>query len=79
MFFLIPLRLEPHCTPQDYPAVLTALEHHVFPLLGAAGASPVTEVEVAVKEKDGLNCSCIAVMLLYLIARMHVLPYFRGE
>ncbi|XP_026193844.1 uncharacterized protein LOC34618537 [Cyclospora cayetanensis] len=66
-------------SPLDYPTVLLALQRHAFPSVGAAAASLLGGIEAAAAEREGVACSCLALMLLYLVARMHSIPYFRGE
>ncbi|OEH78873.1 hypothetical protein cyc_01544 [Cyclospora cayetanensis] len=63
---------------EDYPTVLLALQRHAFPSVGAAAASLLGGIEAAAAEREGVACSCLALMLLYLVARMHSIPYFRG-
>ncbi|CDI82486.1 hypothetical protein, conserved [Eimeria praecox] len=79
--------LQQHCFPsalarwgpQDYPEVLTALQQHCFPSASAAAAaaSVLSLGEAAAAEEEACSTSCIAIMLLYIIAKMHGIPYFR--
>ncbi|KAL8450645.1 hypothetical protein Emag_003128 [Eimeria magna] len=62
--------------PQDRPEILHALKHHSFPSFRLDAASPLSREEAVAAERDDAFVSCLAVMLLYVTAKMHSLPYF---
>ncbi|CDJ59463.1 hypothetical protein, conserved, partial [Eimeria maxima] len=67
----------------DYPEVLTALQQYSFPsaaVAAAAATSVLTEGEAAAVQRESCSSSCVAIMLLYTIAKVSaavaVAPHF---
>ncbi|KAL8272920.1 hypothetical protein Esti_003151 [Eimeria stiedai] len=63
-------------SPLDRPEILHALKHHSFPSFCSGAASPLSRGEAVAAEHDDAFVSCLAVMLLYVTAKMHSLPFF---